>query len=91
MSWELGGNKQRCHGRVVQQGVRSQHRGENGERQAVLAVAESRGKEEADEVSQRPDHSNMKSADRNCSLSSDYREESKFIRRLQRLLHKMVD
>lgn len=71
--------------------MKSQHRDRKGEGQAVLAVAESRRKEKADESEQRPDQTKMKSADRNCSLSSDYREESKFIRRLQRLLHKMVD
>jgi hypothetical protein len=91
VSWELSGEKQQCPRKTEQQGMKSQHRDRKGEGQAVLAVAESRRKEKADESEQRPDQTKMKSADRNCSLSSDYSEESKFIRRLQRLLHKMVD
>lgn len=73
------------------QGVRRQPRGGKGEGQAVLGVAESRRKKEADKVSQSPDQYKMNSVDRKCTLSSDYKEESKFIRRLWLLLQKMVD
>lgn len=75
----------------VLQGVKRQHKGGKGEEQAVLGVAESRRKKEADKVSQSPDQSKMNSVDRKCSLSSDYKEESRFIRRLWLLLQKMVD